>query len=126
MLIGTRAKDVSIAQSFDVLSTVTTLSSESRGGTYKVVSATPVHAAAGERLTTLFLPEIGARLFRVHETTDLRDKPRTYSVPILGNPLSFHEAHIRMGNVPAKALAEERRRAESDVWTANEGKPPAE
>jgi hypothetical protein len=123
VLIGTRATNVNLTESFDVLSTVTGLSSESRGGTYKVVSATPVHAAAGERVTTLFLPEIGARLFRVHETTDLRDKPRTYFVPILGNPLSFHDAHVRMGSVPARTLAEQRRRAEAMVRSGIEGNP---
>jgi hypothetical protein len=116
VLIGTRAINVNMTESFDVLSTVAELTSESRAGTYKVVSATPVDAAAGDRLTTLSLPEIGATMFRVRETTNLKDKARTYAVPILGNPLSLQDAHVRMGSVPAKSLAEQRRRAESIVW----------
>jgi hypothetical protein len=116
VLIGTRAGNIEIEDGFDVLSTVTDLHIGPRGGTYKVVSSEPVHAATGERLTTLFLDELGPRLFRVHEDTDLRDKPRTYSVPILGNPLSFEEAHRQMARVSVRYLAEQRHGLESKLW----------
>jgi phosphomannomutase len=115
VLIGTRAGDVDVRQGFDVLSTVSALRVEPRGGTYKVVSVAPVHAAAGERLTTLFLPDLGARLFRVREDTDLKDKARTYDVPILGNPLSFRDAHREMSRVSVDWLQAQRQAAEAEV-----------
>ena len=40
------------------------------------------------------LPEGRVRL-RVHQDTDLRDKPNTYAVPCCGNPMSFEDAHAR-------------------------------
>jgi len=115
VLIGTRAGNVEIRDGFDVLSTVADLRIQPRGGTYKVVSAAPVHADRGERLTTLFLPALGARLFRVHEETNLREKVATYSVPILGNPLSFQQAHEEMGTLGVDVLEKSRREAEEIV-----------
>ena len=118
MLIGTRAGDVEIRDGFDVLSTAACLRIEPRGGTYKVVSSLPIHAGPGERLTTLFLPTLGARLFRVNEETDLKNKAATYSVPILNNPLSFQQAHAEMGALGTEALSQRRHEAEGIVIAA--------
>lgn len=112
VLIGTRARNVEIHEGFDVLSTVEDLTIEPRGGTYKVVTATPVHASRGERVTTLFLPSLGAQLFRVQETTDLKNKAVNYAVPILDNPLSFKQAHAEMGTVGVNDLEKNRQEAE--------------
>ncbi len=118
VLIGTRAKNLRAQGAFDVLSTVVDLEIGVRGGTYKVVSQAPVSVGAGERVTTLFLPDSGPHLFRVKEETDLRDKPRTYSVPILGNPISFQQAHREMSSVSVTALAAARRAEERNVLAA--------
>jgi len=115
VLIGTRAGNVRIRQGFDVMSTVVDLSIEPRGGTYKAVARTPVHAAPAERLTTLFLPSLGPQIFRVKEDTDLKDKAANYDRPIGGNPLSFRQAHVEMGTVDAEVLEKCRREAESVV-----------
>jgi len=119
VLIGTRARNLRVAHGFDVLSTVSDLSIEPRGGTYKVVSAVGVVAAARERLTTLFLPGHGPCLFRVGENSDLKDKKATYSVPIAGNPLSFQQAHKEMGELSLEALQQARTAAEVDVLRRN-------
>jgi hypothetical protein len=89
---------------FDVLSTATSLHVSSRGGTYKVVSDVPVSVAAGERVTTLFMPTHGTYLMRVHEHTNLRDTAATYDVPIFGNPVSFKDAHEDMGRITVEEL----------------------
>jgi hypothetical protein len=104
VLIGTRAGDIDMVHGFDVLSTATSLQVSSRGGTYKVVSDVPVSVAAGERVTTLFMPTHGTHLMRVHEHTNLRDTVATYDVPIFGNPVSFKEAHEDMGRITIEAL----------------------
>jgi hypothetical protein len=104
VLIGTRARNIDMENGFDVLSTVTNLQVSSRGGTYKVVSDVPVSVAAGERVTTLFMPTHGTHLMRVHETTNLRDTTATYDVPIFGNPVSFKDAHEDMGRITVAEL----------------------
>ena len=104
VLIGTRAGNIAMENGFDVLSTATSLQVSSRGGAYKVVSDIPVSVAAGERVTTLFMPTHGTHLMRVHETTNLRDTTATYDVPIFGNPVSFKEAHEDMGRITVEAL----------------------
>lgn len=104
VLIGTRAGDIDMVHGFDVLSTVTSLQVSSRGGTYKVISDVPVSVAAGERVTTLFMPTHGTHHMRVHEHTNLRDTAATYDVPIFGNPVSFKEAHEDMGRITIEAL----------------------
>jgi hypothetical protein len=104
VLIGTRAGDIDMVHGFDVLSTATSLQVSSRGGTYKVISDVPVSVAAGERVTTLFMPTHGTHLMRVHEHTNLRDMATTYDVPICGNPVSFQEAHEDMGRITIEAL----------------------
>ncbi|HEY1490542.1 MAG TPA: hypothetical protein VGF90_05835, partial [Verrucomicrobiae bacterium] len=115
VLIGTRAGNIEAREGFDVLSTVTDLRLDPRGGTYKVVASQPVHADPRERLTTLFLPPLGPRIFRVLEDTDLKNKAANYAVPILGNPLSFREAHAEMGALATKILEKCRREAEAAV-----------
>ena len=84
---------------FDVLSTVTSLQVSSRGGTYKVVSDVPVSVAAGERVTTLFMPTHGTHLMRVHERiqTFETQRPRTMSRS------SGTRCHLKM---PMKTWAE--------------------
>lgn len=114
VLVGTRAGTIEAREAFDVLSTVTDLSLEPRAGTYKVVSLKPVRAGPGERATTLFLPE-GPAHFRVLEATDLRDRAATYDRPILGNPLSFRDAHEAMAREEPEALAARREAAEEEV-----------
>ncbi len=113
VLLGTRARRVEARDAFDVESIAPELVLEPGAGTYKVVSDAPVHAAAGERLTTVFFAGEDEVLLRVSEDTDLRDRQRTYDRPILGNPLSFREAHRRVGaDDPAaiEARREARRR----------------
>src|SRR5690606_1956909 len=100
---------------FDVLSKAASLQVDPRGGTYKVVSPGFVHAARGERLTTLFLPSLGPALFRVHESVDLRDRAATYDVPICGNPCSFREAHECLAAMTVEELSCRRSRAEDAV-----------
>jgi hypothetical protein len=94
--------------SFDVLSTATSLQVSSRGGAYKVVADVPVSVAEGERVTTLFMPTHGTHLMRVHEQTNLRDLAATYDVPIFGNPVSFKDAHEDMGRITVEELEQAR------------------
>ena len=108
VLIGTRAGNINIENGFDVLSTAPGLQVASRGGMYKVVSDVPVSVAAGERVTTLFMPTHGTHLMRVHEHTNLRDTAATYDVPICGNPVSFKDAHEDMGRITVEALEQAR------------------
>ena len=124
ILIGTRATNVEIRDGFDVMSTVVDLRVGKRAGTYKVVSEEPVRAAAGERLTTLFLPSMGPRMFRVREDTDLRNKSANYAPAILGNPLSFQQAHAEMGALDAEVLEGRRRAAEAAVLQSRSGPNP--
>jgi phosphomannomutase len=118
VLVGTRAGNVEICDGFEILSRVTELRIEPRGGTYKVISDSPVHAGRGERLTTLFLTATGPRLFRVHEDTNLRDQAATYDVPILGNPLSFQQAHAAMTKLGLNWVENSRGEAEATVLKA--------
>src|SRR5215475_9225646 len=104
VLIGTRAGNIDVDNGFDVLSTAPSLQIFSRGGTYKVVSDVPVSVAAGERVTTLFMPTYGTCLMRVHEHTKLRDTTATYDVPIFGNPVSFKDAHEDMSRMTVEEL----------------------
>jgi hypothetical protein len=95
VLIGTRARSVTMKAAFDVLGTMVDLNLAQRAGTYRVLSRESVVAASGERLTTLFFHD-GPLLFRVHEDVDLRDRKANYETPICGNPLSFAMAHQLM------------------------------
>ncbi|MBK8010555.1 MAG: hypothetical protein IPK13_04350 [Deltaproteobacteria bacterium] len=95
VLIGTRAHDLISDHGFDVLSTIPSLRLHPRGGTYKVVRSEPLEVAAGERWTTVFLPE-GEVELRIDEETDLRDRAANYERPILKNAVAFQEAHAIM------------------------------
>ncbi|MEM1022960.1 MAG: mannose-6-phosphate isomerase, class I [Myxococcota bacterium] len=94
VLVGTRCRRVEVRGGFDVGSVAGSLRIEARGGAYRAVGPA-IEVAEGERLTTLFLPE-GPVDMRVHEDTDLRDRPRNYEAPICGNPMSFAEARRRV------------------------------
>ncbi len=111
VLIGTHCARLHATDAFDIGSTARDLTLESRAGTYKVVSASPLHVAAGQRATTVFVDD-RTYLMRAHEDTDLRDKAHTYDVPILGNPISFAEAHAqatRADPVQTRAARDEAR-----------------
>lgn len=94
VLLGTRAGTVTANGAFDIGSTVPSLTLGLGSGGYKIVTPGPVAVGEGERCTSVFLPE-GALLMRVHESTDLRDKPATYDVPLPPNPISFADAHAK-------------------------------
>ena len=115
VLIGTRAGNINMENSFDVLSTAISLHVSARGGTYKVVSDVPVSVAEEERVTTLFMPTHGIHLMRVRENTNLRDTATTYDVPILGNSVSFKGAHEDMGRITAEELEQVRGSKQSDI-----------
>jgi len=115
VLIGTRVGDITAKDAFDFGSTASKLTLAPRGGTYKVVSDKPVEARAGMRVTTVFMPESGTHHLRVLEETDLRNKDETYDVPILGNKVSFAQAHQEMGALSVSDLRQVRRKAERKV-----------
>lgn len=114
VLLGTHAGTVQAHDAFDVGSTLPELRLEPGAGGYKIVSAAPVTIPAGERCTTVFLPE-GPVMMRVHEDTDLRDKPKTYAVPWGDNPLSFETAHAKAMAGDPGALRDARIRAQEAV-----------
>ena len=122
VLIGTRAGNINMENSFDVLSTAISLHVSARGGTYKVVSDVPVSVAEEERVTTLFMPTHGIHLMRVRENTNLRDTATTYDVPILGNSVSFKGAHEDMGRITAEELEQVRGSKQSDILARSKRK----
>ena len=122
VLIGTRAGKVSTRSAFDVKSTVRDLELAPRSGTYRVVASGSVHLAEGERATTAFLSDEGM-LLRVFEDTDLRDRATNYDVPILGNPISFREAHAAALEADPEEVARRRVRAERRVADELDGDP---
>lgn len=105
VLVGTRAGQLLADQAFDVCSVVWSLTLEARSGSYRVYSTEPMAVQAGERLTTLFLGDSERVNMRVHEDMDLRDRETNYDVPVLGNGISFAEAHARMRKMPLTQLA---------------------
>ena len=113
VLVGTRAQELNVRRSFDVGSCVRSLSLED-AGSYRVVARESLQAGPGERLTTVF---DGARsaLYRVCESTDLRDRAATYDAPILGNPRSFAELHAEVLAADPAAVEEQRQRAQNSV-----------
>jgi phosphomannomutase len=115
ILIGTRGGTLQVKEGFDIGSTVREMSLGRRAGAYKVVSRELVSAREGERITTLFLPDGRDVLMRVHEDTDLRNKRSNYDVPILGNAISFREAHTLMSSIDPVELENRRNRAAQAV-----------
>ena len=114
VLIGTTSDEVAADGAFDIGSACAALRLAPGAGTYKVVEPGTVEVSAGERCTTAFLPE-GPVALRVHQDTDLRDKARTYDVPLGDNPMSFADAHARaMAGDPA-TLRDARIRARATV-----------
>jgi len=119
VLIGTVAHELAAHNAFDVQSTAPELCLADRAGAYKVVSTGPVHLAAGQRATTLFLPDSDGEVFRVHETADLKGKNGSYTIPVGGNSLSFESAHRVMSQVDARELnqlRENKRREAEEVF----------
>ena len=114
VLVGTQARTVDARGAFDVLSVVTDLGLAPGAGTYRVVSTEPVRAGPGERVTTLFLPGREV-LARVLEETDLRDRSQNYDRAVLGNPISFREAHETMSSQSHEELTARREAAERKV-----------
>jgi len=114
VLVGTRCGTLLAREAFDLYSTAVALSLAPRAGSYKVVSDVAVAAEPGERVTTVFLPG-GEELLRVHEDTDLRDRQATYEAPILGNPVSFAEAHALVTAADPADLAARRARRRAEV-----------
>ncbi len=92
VLIGTQCEEIDAKEAFDVQSRVRRLQLAPRAGSYRMVSAAAVALSQQARETHLFLPDGTVRL-AVLETTDLRNRPANYDRPILGNSLSFAEAH---------------------------------
>jgi hypothetical protein len=111
VLIGTRTSSINAQHSFDVESWAPALDLAERAGSYRIISDQPVALGEQERATSLFLSEAPS-LFRVREDTDLRDRNNNYDKPILGNPVSFAEAHCRMS---ALSVAELKRRREAAI-----------
>ena len=109
VLIGTHGRTVRANEAFDIGSTVREMTLRPRAGSYKVFSSAPVIADDGERITTLFLHDGRDVLMRVHEDTDLRDKKVNYDLPILGNPLSFKDAHSQMSGIDPVEIAARRK-----------------
>jgi hypothetical protein len=118
VLVGSRVHDIVARQAFDILSCVRQLTLEARAGCYKVISREAVVARPGERVTSLFLPGGSQELLRVHEDMDLRDRAATYEARVLGNPLSFAEAHSAMSEMSAEQLAASREKQVEVVLAA--------
>jgi phosphomannomutase len=114
VLVGTHAHCLDAEDAFDIESTVTSLHLSPRSGSYKVVSNEAVAAQAGERITSVFLPD-EALLLRVHEGTDLRDRKLSYVVPILDNSHSFESVHRRVLDQDPDETERLRARARGDV-----------
>ncbi len=115
VLIGTQTHDINVKKGFDFCSITPRLYIEERGGTYKCVWEKPVYACKNERLTVLFMPACGARILKVMEGTDLRDKERNYNVPVFGNTVSFKNAHEDMGRMTIEELDRIRSQTQTKV-----------
>jgi hypothetical protein len=117
VLVGTHADKLHARDAFDVDSSVRELRLAPLAGSYRVVDAGTVEVAAGERLTSLFLAPVGEPPLQlsVSEETDLRRRQETYDVPIMGNPISFAEAHERASALDPDELAKRREAGVSRV-----------
>lgn len=113
VLIGTRAHRIRARGAFDVASVAADLTLSPGAGAYRVIARDPVQAGPGERVTTVFTPG-GALLLRIPGDLDLRDRPRTYDVPVAGNPVSLREAHaLALAMDPAEIEARRAAAAEA-------------
>jgi phosphomannomutase len=114
VLIGSRARALTAREAFDLYSSVSSLELAPGAGSYKVVSGDPLAVGPGERLTTVFL-DGGPQHLRVHEETDLRDRAASYDATVLGNRISFAEAHRRVLASDPAELEERRESGRSAV-----------
>jgi hypothetical protein len=110
VLIGTRTAKISAQESFDIESQAPALELDERAGGYRIISSEPVSLGKKERATSVFLSDVPS-LLRVHEDTDLRDRKQNYDQPILGNAVSFAEAHASMSALSVAELQKRRERA---------------
>lgn len=110
VLVGTRAREVRGRDAFDVDSAVGTLELAPGAGSYRVVDPGTVRVAPSQRMTSLFLAPLGEPPLHlvVDENTDLRQRKEQYDVPILGNAISFAEAHARASALDPDELARRR------------------
>ncbi len=115
VLIGTVAHEVEVRHAFAVQSTAPVLSLADRAGVYKVVTSAPVYLAAGQRATTLFLPNSKSELFSVHESADLKGRNGSYTIPVGSNSLSFETAHQLMSQMVVSELHERRELARREA-----------
>ncbi len=114
VLIGTRCRELIAKDAFDVMSSAPRMVLGPRAGAYRVASEVLVEIAGGERVATVLLPS-RALLMRVHEDTDLRDKAAAYDVPILGNEMSFREAHELVAGSDPMVVEERRERMRASI-----------
>jgi hypothetical protein len=119
VLVGTRAGQVRGQGAFDVDSVVGALQLAPGAGSYRVVDVKEVRVGASERMTSLFCKPVGQAPLhlRVNERTDLRQREQHYDVPILGNAISFAEAHERASALDPDELAERREAQRALVLT---------
>ncbi|MEO0811692.1 MAG: hypothetical protein AAFY60_02435 [Myxococcota bacterium] len=120
VLIGTHCGELHANNAFDVQSTVSTLSLKPRSGSYRVVDRGRCEVAAGERLTTVVLPDEFHHL-RVHEDDPLRDRERCYDVAIRGNPIAFAKAHEYALGADLSACEQAREKLESQARETIDG-----
>jgi hypothetical protein len=120
VLVGTRAGVVYGHRAFDVDSAVGVLRLAPGAGSYRVVDPKQVSVSESQRVTSLFLDPVGAAPLHlwVREDTDLRARKEQYDVPVLGNPISFAEAHARASALEPDELAS-RRDAQLEVVLAS-------
>jgi hypothetical protein len=76
---------------------------EAKSGIYRSIGLKPLSLESNMRQGTLLLNDKQIDLV-VRDDTNLRDKETTYNVPILGNPLSFHDAYNLMYGVSMSDL----------------------
>jgi phosphomannomutase len=121
VLIGTRCRDVRAVRAFDVDSCVTSLELEENAGSYRVVAPGHVVVARGRRTTSLFASKVSpedAVQLSVQEDTDLRQRAKTYDVPIEGNVFSLAAAHEAAIELDPEELRRRRNQAIERVQKA--------
>jgi hypothetical protein len=119
VLLGTHVEELSAEGAFDVGSRVGRLRLAPESGAYRLLER-DAEVGPGERATTVIL-EDEALLLRVEEDTDLRDRTRTYDVPILGNPRSFRDVHGAAVASDPEAIAAARRGRLARLFGSDDG-----